>query len=141
MATGNNNTCSNLYCHGGYAGSNGSLTVPSWTAGATAKGCGACHGVSQATPPTSGNHVRHTGTATGNMGIACSDCHGTLPANNAHVNGNVVTSLNPASKLRANATYKALPTSLLQRSAMAPVLFTATARFRILQPLLLQLRQ
>ncbi|WP_154650457.1 CxxxxCH/CxxCH domain c-type cytochrome [Geotalea daltonii] len=106
MATGNNNTCSNLYCHGGYAGSNGSLTVPSWTAGATAKGCGACHGVSQATPPTSGNHVRHTGTATGNMGIACSDCHGTLPANNAHVNGNVVTSLNPASKLRANATYK-----------------------------------
>ncbi|WP_243375374.1 CxxxxCH/CxxCH domain-containing protein, partial [Geotalea sp. SG265] len=106
MAPGNNNTCSNLYCHGGYAGSNGSLTVPSWTSGATAKACGACHGVSQTTPPTSGQHVRHTGTAAGNMGIACIDCHGTLPTDNAHVNGNVVTKLNPASKLQANATYK-----------------------------------
>ena len=106
MAAGNNNTCSNLYCHGGYTGSNGSVTAPSWTAGATAKACGACHGSNQTTPPTSGNHVRHTGTAAGNMGIACISCHGTLPADNAHVNGNVVTKLDPASKLRASATYK-----------------------------------
>ena len=106
MATGNNNTCSNLYCHGGYSGSNGSMMAPSWTSGAAAKACGACHATTQAAPPTSGNHARHTGTAAGYMGIACSDCHGTLPADNAHVNGNVVTMLNPASKLRVNATYK-----------------------------------
>ena len=38
------NTCSNLYCHGGWTGSNGTITNPAWAGGSTQAACGTCHG-------------------------------------------------------------------------------------------------
>jgi predicted CxxxxCH...CXXCH cytochrome family protein len=70
--TGNTaGTCS-VYCHGGGtklqgAAYKGTLTTPSWTSGASAQACGACH----LAPPTSAAHNSVYPNATKN----CKDCH------------------------------------------------------------------
>ncbi len=70
-------SCTNLYCH-----STGTTTptyqtpAPTWgNNGVTGDGtCGKCHGVLDATPPASGPHTKHVGTAAG-LQFACSKCH------------------------------------------------------------------
>ena len=62
-----------------------------------------------ATPYAAGSHQRHTGTNTGSgqLNLACTECHGTLPTNNNHVNGQVHTQLNTGNtKFGSSATYK-----------------------------------
>ncbi len=44
-------TCANVYCH---AGPGGKTPTPTWTAGATASTCGACHSIPPPAPHTSG---------------------------------------------------------------------------------------
>lgn len=103
------NTCSSLYCHGS-ALTAGTLTSPSWVGGSSQAGCGTCHGgagyaVSTATPPTTGKHITHAATTTGNLGLACNKCHNST-SNMAHVNGTVAWSLDTAdSRFGASAIY------------------------------------
>lgn len=101
-------TSCNVYCHGQWAGSNGSLNASWIITNGTQDACGTCHSTSQATY-AAGSHQRHTGTATasGQLNLACTECHGTLPGNNDHVNGQVHTQLNTANtKFGSSATYK-----------------------------------
>ncbi|WP_279342400.1 CxxxxCH/CxxCH domain-containing protein [Geotalea sp. SG265] len=92
-STSYNNSC-NVYCHGNWSGSGKTLN-PSWTStSGNDTACGACHSASTATPPTAapvtGSHTRHTGSATGNMGLGCSNCHTAVAAGNfSHVTGTV----------------------------------------------------
>ncbi|MDU0457529.1 MAG: CxxxxCH/CxxCH domain-containing protein [Geobacteraceae bacterium] len=98
--TGTSQTCASIYCHGSTL-TGGSNTTPSWTATNQAT-CGSCHGVTPATPPTSGGHLRHAGSGAGRLALACSACHG-LISDNTHINGNVKWDL---SALGAASKYK-----------------------------------
>ena len=63
---GNGGTCSNVYCHGNFAGGAGAIATPTWkTAGALA--CTSCH----QSPPTLSAASHHPANA------ACASCHGT----------------------------------------------------------------
>ncbi len=78
-------TCSNLYCHGNYAGS-GKNASPVWDNPTTAA-CGTCHGASNNEPPTlvsnmnDGGHRRHAGNSedwswmTWPKEFPCTTCH------------------------------------------------------------------
>ncbi|MBT0652040.1 CxxxxCH/CxxCH domain c-type cytochrome [Geomobilimonas luticola] len=113
------NSCSNLYCHGGWTGSNGSITTPSWTGGATQAACGTCHGTTAATAPTAGSHGRHAANGAGQLALLCSSCHGTDPANNNHVNGRIYWNLATGdNRFGASATYKTFANS--STAALAP---------------------
>lgn len=113
------NSCSNLYCHGGWTGSNGSITNPSWTGGATQAACGTCHGTTAATAPTAGSHGRHAANGAGQLALLCSSCHGTDPANNNHVNGRIYWNLATGdNRFGAGATYKTFANS--STAALAP---------------------
>jgi predicted CxxxxCH...CXXCH cytochrome family protein len=113
------NTCSNLYCHGGWTGSNGSITNPSWAGGATQAACGTCHGTTAATAPTAGSHGRHAANGAGQLALLCSTCHGTDPANNNHVNGRIYWSLATGdNRFGAGATYKTFAN--FSAAALAP---------------------
>lgn len=99
--TGVNQTCANVYCHGGTL-TGGSNTTPNWTATNQAV-CGNCHGVTAAAPPTTGGHLRHAGSGVaGRLALACSICHGAT-TDNLHINGNVTWNL---SALGSVAQYK-----------------------------------
>lgn len=85
-----NNSCV-TYCHGGWAGNTGAITSPIWVGDGQAA-CGTCHNATEAAPPTSGSHEKHTATSGPGLGIACVRCHGTYSnysTSNAHINGNV----------------------------------------------------
>ena len=85
-------TCS-VYCHGTTL-TGGSITTPTWTTtDGSQKACGACHGVTAATAPVTGSHMRHAGNGTGALAILCASCHGTY-TDNDHVNGSVDWNLN-----------------------------------------------
>lgn len=89
---GTSQTCSAIYCHGATL-TGGSNTAPSWTGGSTEVHCGTCHGVTGhgvAVPstPTTGSHVRHAGSAAGQLAVPCDSCHG-VHNDNKHVIGNV----------------------------------------------------
>ncbi|MSN25392.1 MAG: CxxxxCH/CxxCH domain-containing protein [Geobacter sp.] len=100
-ATGTSQTCANIYCHGATL-TGGSNTTPAWT-GTNQASCGACHGVTPATAPTTGGHLRHAGTGVaGRLALACSACHGTI-SDNSHISGNVKWDLNA---LGAASRYK-----------------------------------
>ena len=97
--------CSNLYCHGGGTTTvvplvGGTNRTPSWMGGPSQAACGTCHGVTRATYTTPGSHNRHVNTGTEQMGVACSDCHGTIAT--SHINGN--TNWNQSG--RAAGTYR-----------------------------------
>ncbi len=77
-------TCS-IYCHGGWSGSNGQISTPSWVGANQTSSCNACHG-DAASPPATGSHTRHVAS----QGFSCSDCHGPQPADTTHVNGQVI---------------------------------------------------
>lgn len=102
------NTCSNLYCHGGGDSVNGkpalaggSNKTPSWVAGATEALCGTCHGVTFANYSSTGSHDRHANITN----ITCSKCHGGI-TNNAHVEGEVYWNLSTSwTMIGAAATY------------------------------------
>lgn len=66
-------TCSNVYCHGGGTraaddASTSLLRTPKWTGTASARLCGACHGV----PPVDATHA-----AAGGL-LQCHQCHGAV---------------------------------------------------------------
>ncbi|KAF0144509.1 MAG: cytochrome C family protein [Nitrospirae bacterium] len=104
------NTCSTLYCHGSTLTA-GTLTSPSWVGGSSQAACGTCHGgagytVAATTPPTTGKHITHAATTTGNLGLACNKCHNSPSPSMTHVNGVVSWSLDTAdSRIGASATY------------------------------------
>jgi predicted CxxxxCH...CXXCH cytochrome family protein len=106
------NKCSNLYCHGGWSGSGGSNTTPSWTSGASQAACGTCHGTTAASPPTAGDHAKHAGNGAGQLNLGCGMCHGPTPADNNHVDGRTVWMLSTGNALfGANAKYKGVSVS------------------------------
>ena len=59
-------TCSNVYCHGNFAGGAGAVATPGWTAAGTLS-CTSCHGA----PPALDATTHHPGNAD------CAACHGT----------------------------------------------------------------
>jgi predicted CxxxxCH...CXXCH cytochrome family protein len=75
-------TCTNLYCHGDFAGpSNGNNATATWGDAASAA-CGTCHDVDTTPGPTfmqGGKHKRHAQ----DIGLACSVCHGSTADNAA----------------------------------------------------------
>ena len=96
----NGSTCSNVYCHGSFAGGNAAY-APNWTAAATTA-CGTCHGVPPAAPHTqstdcSACHAGYTSTTVnlanhvnGKVDVSvtgCTGCHGDSTR--------VATTLNP----------------------------------------------
>jgi len=102
--TGTGLSCSNVYCHGATL-TGGSDTTPVWNSTATGN-CGTCHGTSASSPPTTGNHQRHAGNATGGLGLACGKCHPNVTDNDGNVNGSVAWQLDTAdSKIGTGAKY------------------------------------
>jgi predicted CxxxxCH...CXXCH cytochrome family protein len=92
------NTCANVYCHGGgtttkAALGGGTVTAPNWEMGYAEVACGSCHGVSTTAAPTAGSHSKHALETGGGLGLVCYTCHG-AEVNNYHVNGNVQWHLN-----------------------------------------------
>ncbi|GFE57394.1 CxxxxCH/CxxCH domain-containing protein [Geobacter sp. AOG1] len=113
------NRCTTVYCHGGWTGSNGSITNPSWAGGSTQAACGTCHGTTAATAPTAGSHGRHAANGAGQLALLCSTCHGPDPTNNGHVNGRVVWNLATGdNRFGASATYKTFANA--STAALAP---------------------
>ncbi len=103
------NICSNLYCHGGGSPGRAPLTggtnqTPRWD-GVNQSACGTCHGATATSPPTTGNHLKHAGYATG-YSYSCDLCH---PATDiSHVQGNMRWQLNTADpRVGAAAGYQA----------------------------------
>jgi predicted CxxxxCH...CXXCH cytochrome family protein len=87
VTTAPNSVTCTVYCHGT------TLTPPraaatSWVAGSIESACGACHGASSATPPTTGSHPRHAGATSGQLALGCDQCHG-AHTDNSHITGNV----------------------------------------------------
>ena len=88
-------SCS-VYCHGGWGG--GTNPNPTWV-GTGQAACGTCHNVTNATPPTSGSHLKHAssgefqenGTTVGGLGLTCDKCHGAMAnySSARHINGSV----------------------------------------------------
>ncbi len=98
-------TCS-VYCHGNWAGANGG-PIPSWVNGAAEQACGACHGASTTTTPTTNAHVRHAQAGAPNLGLTCDKCHGAHP-DNTHISGSVKWAFTGLStSLTGNPLYKA----------------------------------
>jgi predicted CxxxxCH...CXXCH cytochrome family protein len=63
-------TCAGVYCHGGTLGDSAATAArPTWSAGAVASSCGACHGAPPSDHPSS----------------RCTSCHPAAPA--AHLDG------------------------------------------------------
>ncbi|WP_298268792.1 CxxxxCH/CxxCH domain-containing protein [Geobacter sp.] len=89
---GYGNSCS-VACHGNWSGSGGSVYRPSWVGGPSQAACGACHGATNAVPPSRGSHTTHAGNSAGNYGFACAKCHPSV-TDNSHVQGNVRWALN-----------------------------------------------
>ncbi|TLN26300.1 CxxxxCH/CxxCH domain-containing protein, partial [bacterium] len=93
-------TCTNLYCHGYYAGNNTvTAVIPNWGDPATGD-CGDCHSVTNA----QFKHDRHVNTTLYN--IACVTCHYTVATSNItvfnlsaygtrHIDGNVDVDFDP----------------------------------------------
>ncbi|MBT0664888.1 CxxxxCH/CxxCH domain-containing protein [Geobacter pelophilus] len=105
LQTAPNTTSCNVYCHG-WSGGGGSNTNPSWV-GTSQATCGTCHNATGANPPTSGSHVKHSGTMPGSNRIACSRCHATYAnyTTTAHINGKVEWNMSPIS---ASAAYNGI---------------------------------
>lgn len=106
-----NGTCSNVYCHGNFAGSGITTNTPTWGGSAA---CGTCHGASAASPPAGGSHSRHVGGAT-MVALACDMCHEDTATGSSinsrvfHVNEATDWNLKRTdNRLGASATYKAL---------------------------------
>jgi predicted CxxxxCH...CXXCH cytochrome family protein len=99
-------TSCNVYCHGQWAGANGSIN-PSWiiTDGSQSS-CGTCHAATAAKPPATGKHTTHASSSVGNYGFSCTKCH---PSSSTfgHVNGSVQWRLSSSSSglIGAAATY------------------------------------
>ena len=93
----NGTTCSNVYCHGAFAGGN-TGNAPIWTAPVTST-CGTCHGLPPAAP-----HPQNTD---------CSSCHtgytaaSTNPA--LHLNGKLDVTRCPARPATARPVAQASP--------------------------------
>jgi len=103
------NLCSNVYCHGGGAPGRAPLTGgtnqnPRWD-GTAQSACGSCHGATAANPPTTGNHLKHAGSAIG-YSYSCDLCH---PATDiSHVQGNMRWQLQTSDpRIGAAAGYQA----------------------------------
>ncbi len=81
VATGSGTlTCENIYCHGGTDNMGG--TNPKWNGNIT---CASCHGVSASFTPPGYSHTTHVGQ----MGLACSICHGSSFGETGHTDGKV----------------------------------------------------
>jgi predicted CxxxxCH...CXXCH cytochrome family protein len=74
-----------VYCHGSTL-TGGTVSSPSWTGGASQAACGACHGATSATPPTTGSHTRHAIIVAGQLTLGCDQCHG-AHTDNSHITG------------------------------------------------------
>ena len=103
LTTGNSAVSCAVYCHGSALTGGSAAKIPVWTTtDGTQKACGACHGVTAATAPLTGNHQRHAGNGVGGLALICDSCHG-AHGNNDHVNGSVEWSL---SSLNGGGLYK-----------------------------------
>lgn len=99
-----NPTCT-VYCHGNWAGRNGTIASPAWV-GASQAVCGACHSTSTTSPPQTGSHNVHV-LSTGTVKLTCNKCHPAY-ADTTHLNGNVAWQLATAdTRIGASATYTA----------------------------------
>jgi len=77
--------CSNVYCHGRW-NTSGTSGNPTWTTvGGPSQTCGNCHSATSATPPNTGSHMKHAGSWSTAINLACTKCHG--PVNGAGVTG------------------------------------------------------
>ena len=110
------NTCA-VYCHGSTL--TPANSAASWVGGATEAACGACHGTSSATPPTTANHGRHAGAAAGQLALTCDKCHGAHP-DNSHVNGSVKWDLHGLGAGKYKTPALASYTAAGQTNALAP---------------------
>ncbi len=100
-----------VYCHG-WQGGGGTNPNPTWV-GSYQAACGTCHNVTNATPPSSGSHLKHAssgqftdnGVTVAGINMSCDKCHGSFSGYSSarHVNGNVAWDL---SAIAANAAYK-----------------------------------
>ena len=106
-------TCSTNYCHGSTINP---VTNPVWDAAAGSYSCGttpngSCHAASASNPPLLGNHTRHAGSAAGQLGLACSKCHGATAGASGHVGGEVAWSLDTVdNRIGATAAYRTAAT-------------------------------
>ncbi len=104
-------TCSNVYCHGNFTGGIPANTY-TWSVNGVV-GCGDCHKASNADPPTTGSHQKHTSSGTYNLD--CVTCHrgtasgGAITSKMVHVNGYLDWNLNNEgdSRIAASSTYEA----------------------------------
>lgn len=125
VSTGSNgNVSCTLYCHGStLTGGSNATTPPTWTGGSSAAACGTCHGGSAFddpadTPPTTGSHPFHAGSAEPSPGIGCKECHSTTPQNMTHVNGKVSWGLDTSWPLIGiGATYRGAASGTMQNLA------------------------
>jgi predicted CxxxxCH...CXXCH cytochrome family protein len=102
LTTGNSAITCSVYCHGS-ALTGGTVAAPTWTnTDGSQKACGACHGVTASSAPTTGSHTRHAGNGAAGLAISCVSCHGAI-GNNDHVNGSVNWDL---SALTGSGLYK-----------------------------------
>lgn len=108
------NKCANVYCHGGgvKVGSTqvkapltgGSNVTPQWTA-TSQNQCGSCHGVSSASPPTMGSHVKHVVPVWSAQSGNCDLCHPAIDM--SHVQGSLRWEMKLTDpRVGANAAYK-----------------------------------
>ncbi|MFZ2197574.1 MAG: CxxxxCH/CxxCH domain-containing protein, partial [Thermodesulfovibrionales bacterium] len=99
-------TCSTVYCHGNTL--DGSNKTPTWTSTSTVA-CGDCHKNNAASMVSStlGSHARHAGNSSGQLALACTDCHGTNGSGGSgHVSGTVQYDLTGNSaRFGTGATY------------------------------------
>ncbi len=104
-------TCENIYCHGGTDNMGGSN--PQWNGNIT---CNSCHGTSASNTPPGYSHTTHVGQ----MGQACTICHGSTPTpgSNGHVNGSVKWDLTDAPNTGSLATYNGSTTG--ESGTLAP---------------------
>jgi len=102
-------TCSNLYCHGNFAGSGRNDPVV-WGDPASS-GCGTCHGATAGDPPDGGSHRGHVTV----MNFPCSMCHNDTAAGfdlndrGFHVNGSTDWHLDGSDPRVAGGSYSSSP--------------------------------
>jgi predicted CxxxxCH...CXXCH cytochrome family protein len=84
-------SCGTDYCHGNFAG--GTQKAPAWGDAAGSQACPSCHNTYSPTPHAKDAHVKHIGTGTGELGLACTACHGTGWVAAGHIDADVVWGL------------------------------------------------
>ncbi|MBI5101428.1 MAG: CxxxxCH/CxxCH domain-containing protein, partial [Nitrospirae bacterium] len=105
-------SCSTNYCHGSTMGG----TNPVWD---STVACGNCHNATAANPPALGSHQKHAGNGSGQLNLACTDCHGANGSGgNGHVTGTIQYTLNTGNaRFGSGAQYNGASTGTINNLA------------------------